>query len=117
MSILAPPVSTKTERLVVPSRTNWRDRVRGPGLVLPAALITILFSLIPLGYLIIVSLTPKADFFFENPDYSLDNYRLVFDRYWPNVLTTLRLGTLSSLLNLVFGYPFAYILIRKVRYR
>jgi putative spermidine/putrescine transport system permease protein len=89
----------------------------GPGLVLPAVLVTVLFSLIPLGYLIIVSLTDKSDFFFANPRYSVDNYRLVFDRYWPNVLTTLRLGTLASLLNLIFGYPFAYILIRKVRYR
>ena len=94
-----------------------RERCSGPGLVLPAALVTVVFSLIPLCYLVIVSMTNKSDFFFENPDYSLNNYRLVFDRYWPNVLATIRLGTLASVLNLVFGYPFAYILIRKVRYR
>jgi ABC-type spermidine/putrescine transport system permease subunit I len=117
MSTLAPPVSTRTEHSAMPRRAYWRDRFSGPGLVLPAALVTVVFSLIPLGYLIVVSMTNKSDFFFENPDYSLNNYRLVFDRYWPNVLTTIRLGTLASVLNLIFGYPFAYILIRKVRYR
>jgi putative spermidine/putrescine transport system permease protein len=117
MSTLAPPVSTRTEHAAARSRAGWRGRFTGPGLVLPAVLITVVFSLIPLGYLIIVSLTNKADFFFENPSYSLDNYRRVFDRYEANVRTTLRLGSLSSVLNLIFGYPFAYILIRKVRYR
>ena len=117
MSTLAPPVSTQTERTAVAGRTPWRGRLSGPGLVLPAALVTIVFSLLPLGYLVTVSLTSKSDFFFNDPVYSLDNYRLVFNRYWPNVLTTIRLGTLASILNLVFGYPFAYILIRKVRYR
>ena len=117
MSTLAPPVSTRTERTAALSRARWKGRFAGPGLVLPAVAITVLFSLIPLGYLVIVSLTREADFFFENPDYSLDNYRRIFDRYEGNVRTTLRLGTLSSIVNLVFGYPFAYILIRKVRYR
>lgn len=39
------------------------------------------------------------------------------DRYLPNLETTMRLALLSSLIDLIFGYPFAYILIRKVRYR
>src|SRR5688572_31527284 len=117
MSTLAPPVSTLTEQTILPEKARRRASWVGPGLVLPAALVTIIFSLLPLGYLIIVSLTNKSDFFFADPVYSLNNYRLVFDRYLPNVMTTIRLGTLASLLNLVFGYPFAYILIRKVRYR
>jgi len=117
MSTLAPPVSTRTEHTAVSERAPRRARFVGPGLVLPAALVTIVFSLLPLGYLILVSLTNKSDFFFADPVYSLNNYRLVFDRYLPNVLTTIRLGTLASILNLIFGYPFAYILIRKVRYR
>jgi ABC-type spermidine/putrescine transport system permease subunit I len=117
MSTLAPPVSTSTERTAALARPHWRERLSGPGLVLPAAAVTVLFSLIPLGYLVLVSMTHKSDFFFGHRNYNLDNYRLVFDRYRPNVLTTIRLGTLSSVLNLIFGYPFAYILIRKVRYR
>ena len=117
MSTLAPPVTTRTELSALSGRAPWRNRFFGPGLVLPAVIVTVLFSLIPLVYLVIISLTPKSDFFFGHREYSLDNYRLVFDRYWPNVLTTIRLGTLASVLNLIFGYPFAYILIRKVRYR
>src|SRR4029079_5349727 len=73
--------------------------------------------LVPIGYLVLVSLTHKSDFFFGNRDYSLANYDLVFNRYWQNVVVTVRLGLLASILNLVWGYPFAYILIRKVRYR
>ncbi len=38
-------------------------------------------------------------------------------RYLPNVLVTLQLAALSMLVDLVFGFPFAYILVRKVRYR
>jgi len=117
MSTLASPVSTQSGLTAITGKGSLRDRFSGPGLILPAVLVTIVFSLIPLGYLVIFSLTNKSDFFFDDPAYSLDNYRLVFNRYWPNVLTTIRLGTLASILNLVFGYPFAYILIRKVRYR
>ena len=38
-------------------------------------------------------------------------------RYMPNVWVTIKLAGLSTLVNLVFGFPFAYILVRKVRYR
>jgi putative spermidine/putrescine transport system permease protein len=41
----------------------------------------------------------------------------MFSRYLPNVLVTLQLAGLSTLVNLIFGFPFAYILVRKVRYR
>ncbi|HEX3303914.1 MAG TPA: ABC transporter permease subunit [Thermomicrobiales bacterium] len=98
-------------------RKVWLGRLTGPGLVLPAAVVTVLFSLVPIAYLVLVSLTHKSDFFFGKRDYSLANYDLVFNRYWQNVVVTIRLGLLASILNLVWGYPFAYILIRKVRYR
>ncbi len=35
----------------------------------------------------------------------------------PHVYTTVRLATLSSVFDLVFGFPFAYILVRKISYR
>lgn len=96
---------------------NVKRLLTGPGLVLPATLVAILFSLIPLVYLVIVSMTREKSFFFANPDYNLDNYRTIWTRYMPHVWTTIKLATLSSLIDLVFGYPFAYILIRKIRYR
>ena len=99
---------------IAPERRSWWN---GPALIFPAVLIAILFSLIPLGYLIIVSGTHESDFFFGSREFSWDNYIRVWDRYLPNVMMTIRLALLSSIANLVFGYPFAYILIRKVRYR
>jgi putative spermidine/putrescine transport system permease protein len=95
------------------ARTWWK----GPLLVSPAVIAAILFSLIPLGYLIIVSGTRESEFFFGSRDFSWQNYERIWDRYQRNIQTTLRLATLSSLVDLVFGYPFAYILVRKVRYR
>jgi ABC-type spermidine/putrescine transport system permease subunit I len=97
--------------------TRRRGWLTGPLLVSPAVLAAILFSLIPLGYLIIVSGTRESEFFFGSRDFSWANYERIWNRYLPNVQTTLRLATLSSLVDLVFGYPFAYILVRKVRYR
>lgn len=96
---------------------RWREAFIGPGLVLPALAVTILFSLIPLVYLALVSLTRESTFFFKNTEYTLDNYRLIWNRYLPHVWTTIRLATLSSLVDFVFGYPFAYILVRRVHYR
>lgn len=96
---------------------RWLRWWKGPLLVSPAVLVAVLFSLLPLGYLVIVSGTNKSDFFFGSRDFSWQNYERVWDRYLPNVQTTLRLATLASVVDLVFGYPFAYILIRKVRYR
>jgi len=96
---------------------RWRDRLTGPGLVLPAVICTALFSLVPIVYLAIVSLTKESSFFFKNAAYSFANYQRIWDRYLPNLETTIRLAVLSSVVDLVFGYPFAYILIRKIKYR
>jgi len=86
------------------------------GLLLPAFVITLLFSIIPLLYLLMVSLTRESSFFFT-VSYTLENYGTIVDRYLPTLWTTVYLAAVSSLLDLIFGYPFAYILVRKVRYR
>jgi ABC-type spermidine/putrescine transport system permease subunit I len=67
-------------------------------------------------YLIQMSLTEGSSFFFD-AQYTLNNYREMFDRYQSAVLVTVYLAAVSSILDLLFGYPFAYILIRKIRYR
>jgi ABC-type spermidine/putrescine transport system permease subunit I len=63
-----------------------------------------------------VSLTQGSSFFFT-AEYTGDNYREVFTRYRSAIVETVYLAGAASLLDLVFGYPFAYILIRKIRYR
>jgi spermidine/putrescine transport system permease protein len=99
------------------SRLYGKEAWTGPGLVAAALLTAVLFSLVPLVYLVIVSITRDKSFFFANPEYTLDNYRTIWTRYMPHVYTTIRLAALSSVMDLIFGYPFAYILVRKVRYR
>ncbi|MEA2530115.1 MAG: putative spermidine/putrescine transport system permease protein, partial [Thermomicrobiales bacterium] len=108
------------ERIAAPeqsARRRWRTAVRGPGLVMPALVVTILFSIVPMIYLAVVSFTEESTFFFNRPIYTLQNYQQVWNRYLPHVTNTIRLAVLSSAFDLVFGYPFAYILIRRVRYR
>ncbi|MFN8590790.1 MAG: ABC transporter permease subunit [Thermomicrobiales bacterium] len=91
-------------------------RQKGLLLLAPAVIVAVLFSLIPLAYLVQVSLTKESSYFF-GAEYTFDNYREVWERYPPAVGITLYLAAVSSLINLVFGYPFAYILVRKIRYR
>ena len=51
------------------------------------------------------------------PIATLANYGLIGSRYLPNLLVTLQLALLATIVDLVFGFPFAYIFVRKVRYR
>jgi ABC-type spermidine/putrescine transport system permease subunit I len=101
----------------VEERRSWRQMVTGPSLLVPAIAFTILFSIIPLIYIVIVGFTEESTFFFKHTIYTAQNYVTIWHRYLPTVWTTIYLATLSSLIDLVFGYPFAYILIRRVRYR
>src|SRR5579884_568360 len=112
-----PQLATEYAGVAASATARRRSRTwTGVGLLAPAIVVTILFSIIPLVYLFRMSLTKGSTFFFDTT-YTLDNYRTVWDRYLPTVQETVYLALLSSLLDLVFGYPFAYILIRKVRYR
>lgn len=98
-------------------RRFQRDALTGYGLLVPAIVLVILFSLAPLAYLVLVSFTQESTFFFNNPIYTGENYRTIVDRYMPHVWTTIRLATMASVVNLIFGFPFAYILARKISYR
>ncbi len=115
----APLPQLTAEYATARPRRRWSGGGRtwaGMGLLVPAIVVSILFSIIPLLYLFQVSLTRESSFFFT-ATYTIANYRTVLDRYLPTVWTTVYLASLSSLVDLVFGYPFAYILVRKVRYR
>ena len=87
-------------------------------LILPAILLTLLFLYYPLVFIVRMSFT-LADSFLSpsGPVFTLDNYQAMTGRYLSNVLVTIKLAGLSTLVNLIFGFPFAYILVRKVRYR
>ena len=108
-------LATETEQ--TSTQRPPRDWLMGFGLLTPAIVIVILFSLAPLAYLVLVSFTQESTFFFNNPVYTAGNYRTIVDRFMPHVWTTIRLATMASVVNLIFGFPFAYILARKIRYR
>jgi spermidine/putrescine transport system permease protein len=99
-----------------PRRLWDSPRARGILLLLPAVAVAILFSLIPLVYLFQISLTNDSSFFFD-AEYTWTNYQEVFSRYMPAIGETVYLAAAATLICLLFGYPFAYILIRKIRYR
>ena len=99
-------------------RRERNRRLVGLALILPALLLVILFLYYPLTFIVQMSFTAGNSFLSpKGPEYSIANYSAMFGRFLPNVLVTLQLAGLSTLVNLLFGFPFAYILVRKIRYR
>lgn len=93
-------------------------RLRTLGMLAPAILLSLLFLYYPLVFIVEMSFSAGASFLSPTgPISTLDNYAAVVNRYLPNVFVTLQLATLATLADLIFGFPFAYILVRKVRYR
>ena len=99
-------------------RRERSRRLVGLVLVAPAALLVVAFLYYPLTFIVQMSFTAGNSFLsVKGPQYSVANYAAMFGRFLPNVLVTLQLAGLSTLVNLVFGFPFAYVLVRKIRYR
>jgi putative spermidine/putrescine transport system permease protein len=93
-------------------------RLRTALFLIPAAFLAALFLYAPLALMVDVSLTTGSSFLSSTgPIYALDNYALMIERYIPNLLITVQLAFLAMVVDLVFGFPFAYILVRRVRYR
>jgi len=113
------PLSLPFPEVAPESRRRARNsRLIGLALLIPAILLALLFLYYPLVFIVRMSFTLGSSFLSPaGPIFTLDNYAAMVGRYLPNVLVTLQLAGLSTLVNLVFGFPFAYILVRKVRYR
>ena len=107
--------------LAIPAEIRRRERNRrlvGLALVLPALLLVVLFLYYPLTFIVQLSFTAGNSFLSpKGPQYTVANYAAMFGRFLPNLLVTLQLAALSTLVNLVLGFPFAYVLVRKIRYR
>ena len=117
MTADARAVAPRTPRLGVLSGRH-APRLRTIALLSPAILLSVLFLYYPLVFIVQMSFSEGSSFLSPTgPISTLANYAAVVDRYLPNVLVTLQLATLATLADLVFGFPFAYILVRKVRYR
>jgi ABC-type spermidine/putrescine transport system permease subunit I len=100
------------------TRRERRTRLTGLLLISPAVLLTFLFLLFPLVFILQMSFTSGRSFLSaEGATFTSENFVAMAGRYLPNVLVTVQLAALSMVANLIFGFPFAYILVRKVRYR
>lgn len=99
-------------------RRERRTRLTGLLLVSPAVLLTFLFLLFPLVFIVQMSFTTGRSFLSaDGATFTTENFVAMAGRYLPNVLVTVQLAALSMVANLIFGFPFAYILVRKIRYR
>jgi ABC-type spermidine/putrescine transport system permease subunit I len=95
-----------------------RSRLIAVAFLAPATIVVLLFLYYPLGFIVSMSFSVRDSFLSAGGSvFTFDNYAAMVGRYLPNVLVTLQLATLAVIVDLVFGYPFAYILVRKVRYR
>jgi ABC-type spermidine/putrescine transport system permease subunit I len=116
---------TADARAVAPKgrRLDALPRLRAPrlrtiGMLVPAILLSVLFLYYPLVFIVEMSFSEGSSFLSPTgPISTLENYAAIVNRYLPNVFVTLQLATLATLADLIFGFPFAYILVRKVRYR
>lgn len=94
--------------------TGWQTVI----MLLPAALVVSFFLFYPLAFIIMLSFTTGDSFLStQGAIYTAENYFNLAGRYAPNVWVTIKLAGLATLADLIFGFPFAYILVRKVRYR
>src|SRR5580765_6456183 len=102
----------------VPRRGERAARLRTLALLAPAILLALLFLYYPLVFIVQMSFTEGSSFLSPGgPIATLANYALIGGRYLPNLLVTLQLALLATIVDLIFGFPFAYIFVRKVRYR
>jgi putative spermidine/putrescine transport system permease protein len=118
---------TSTTRSIAPLRPGpipalragiSAGRLRTFGLLLPAILLVLLFLYYPLVFIVQMSFTQGSSFLSPSGAITtVANYTLIASRYLPNLLVTLQLALLATIVDLVFGFPFAYILVRKVHYR
>jgi ABC-type spermidine/putrescine transport system permease subunit I len=116
---MAEPLSLLLQPSALEVRRRERNRrLIGLALVAPAMLLVAAFLYYPVTFIIQMSFTLGSSYLSpQGPEYSTANYGAMASRYLPNVLITLQLAALSTIVNLIFGFPFAYVLVRKVRYR
>jgi ABC-type spermidine/putrescine transport system permease subunit I len=99
-------------------RRERNRRLVGLALILPALMLVVLFLYYPLTFIVQISFTEGNSFLSpKGPQYSIANYSAMFGRFLPNLLVTLQLAGMATVVNLLFGFPFAYVLVRKIRYR
>ena len=103
-----------TERLSMPisgvapelRRRERNSRLIGVALLIPAAALALLFLYYPLLFILQMSFTEGSSFLSPaGPVQTLDNYRLIVERYLPNLFVTIQLALLATIVDLLLGFP------------
>ncbi len=91
------------------------ERLKPLALLTPAIALEVGLFFVPVGILAIASLTFRDSFFFT-PVWTLSNYANIFSNaYAFDFEITFGLITLAAFLDLMLGFPFAYIMTRRIR--
>ena len=92
--------------------------LRTLALLLPAIVLALGFLYYPLVFIVQMSFTDGSSYLSPTGAITTTaNYILIASRYLPNLAITLELALLATIVDLIFGFPFAYIFVRKIRYR
>jgi spermidine/putrescine transport system permease protein len=96
------------------ARAKRRELLTGLALIAPATLWLLLLTMVPVGFLFVMS-TWSSTIFGLQQTYSLVNYQRMFSEpvYWWLLLKTLRIALFTTLITAVFAYPMAYFLTRR----
>jgi ABC-type spermidine/putrescine transport system permease subunit I len=98
------------------STTPQRKRPYWAALVLPLVLYLLVFLVIPFLHIIVLSFYTHSPTRIWTPELTTANYVDLADASFLTVLVrTLRLGLISTLICVLFGYPLAYFLARAER--
>ena len=91
----------------VPAAASSRDRLTAWLLVAPAALCLVLLFVVPIGYVLLLSVT--------DPEPSLEHYQrlLTVPLYGKVLLNTFKTSLIVTIACLVLGYPLAYVMSRR----
>ncbi|MEM0052655.1 MAG: ABC transporter permease subunit [Nitrososphaeria archaeon] len=95
--------------------SEYFDKIKPIFFILPALTFAVLFFIIPFILLFYVSFTQGSSYFFQ-PIFTLENYVKIATNYIPDFRNTLMLAALSATLDVIVGYPYAYLLLRKIRF-
>jgi putative spermidine/putrescine transport system permease protein len=89
------------------TEARWREQMTAWLLVAPAVLAIILLFIIPIGYVLLLSVT--------DPTISLEHYRRIFTvpLYSGVILNTFRTSLIVTIACLLLGYPLAYVMARR----
>lgn len=82
-------------------------------LLVPIYLFTLVFVFVPLVYMVVLSFMTRAEVWGFVPQFTLENYKRILEPLYLQVFAeSIRLALSSTVIILLIGYPFGYIMAR-----